>query len=486
VSISSHVEELRTRRTKIVATLGPASTAPPMIARLIRAGVNVFRLNLSHGDHAGHAAACASVRQAAARLGRPVALLADLCGPKIRVGRFAGGGIVLRRNQRVTVTTRQVTGRLGLIPSQYRALARDAAPGQRLLLADGTLELRVEKIDGSELTCRVIQGGELRDRKGINLPDARVSAPALTAKDRADARFALGLGVDFLALSFVSHAGDVHALRRLAARAGARTAIIAKIERPEALADIEAIVAAADGLMVARGDLGVELPPEEVPVVQSRLIDLARAAQKPVIVATQMLESMITHNRPTRAEVTDIAHSVSAGADAVMLSAETASGQHPVAAVTMMDRIARQTEGYLWQQGAFDTMTAKPVAGARSDRFGTALARATAQLSRDLRLRAIVVISRSGMTTAEVCSARPAAPVLAVSPDAAVCRRVGLLWGAIPVAVDAARLADPVALARELARQQRLARRGEALLLVRGFHADPARNTPSVTLIELR
>jgi pyruvate kinase len=484
MSINSRVEELRTRRTKIVATLGPASSSPARIAKLIRAGANVFRLNMSHGDHAGHAAAYTAVRAAAIRLDRPVAILADLCGPKIRVGRFPGGHIQLERGSTVTVTTRQVQGGPGLIPSQYRALARDAEPGQRLLLADGALELRVEKIEGSEISCRVIHGGELGDRKGINLPDAAVSAPALTAKDRVDARFALGLGVDFLALSFVRSARDVESLRRLRQRAGSDAAIIAKIERPEALTESDAIVAASDGLMVARGDLGVELPPEEVPVAQHRLIDLARAAQKPVIVATQMLESMIVHSRPTRAEVTDIAHSVASGTDAVMLSAETASGQHPVDAVKMMDRIARQTEGYLWEQGAFGTFTIS--SGPSGDRFGAALAQATAQLSRDLQVRAIVVISRSGTTTAEVCSARPASPVLAVSPDPGVCRRVGLLWGAIPVEVDPERLDDPIALAREVAKRQRLARRGQAVLLVRGFHADPARNTPSITVVEVR
>ncbi len=482
--ISSRVAELRTRRTKIVATLGPASSSPTQVARLVRAGVNVFRLNMSHGDHAGHAEVYATVRATAERLGRPVAVLADLCGPKIRVGTFPDGAIRLRRGERITVTTRRVQGGPGLIPSQYRGLARDAAPGQRLLLADGAFELRVERIDGSELTCRVVQGGQLGDRKGINLPDASVSAPALTTKDRADARFALDLGVDFLALSFVRDAADVRALRRLVRRAGGDAAIIAKIERPEALEDSDAIVVASDGLMVARGDLGVELPPEQVPVAQHRLIDLARAAQKPVIVATQMLESMIEQSRPTRAEVTDIAHSVVSGTDAVMLSAETAAGRHPVAAVEMMARIARQAEGYLWEQGAFGSMT--QAAPPRNDRFGAALSRATAQLSRDLEIRAIVVISRSGTTTAEVCSARPAAPVLAVSSDPAVCRRVGLLWGAVPVHVDPARLDDPVRLAREVARAARLARRGQAVMLVRGFSSVPERNTPSVTVLEMR
>jgi pyruvate kinase len=457
-----------------LAEAGPASSSPTQVARLVRAGVNVFRLNMSHGDHAGHAEVYATVRATAERLGRPVAVLADLCGPKIRVGTFPDGAIRLRRGERITVTTRRVQGGPGLIPSQYRGLARDAAPGQRLLLADGAFELRVERIDGSELTCRVVQGGQLGDRKGINLPDASVSAPALTTKDRADARFALDLGVDFLALSFVRDAADVRALRRLVRRAGGDAAIIAKIERPEALEDSDAIVAASDGLMVARGDLGVELPPEQVPVAQHRLIDLARAAQKPVIVATQMLESMIEQSRPTRAEVTDIAHSVVSGTDAVMLSA----------AVEMMARIARQAEGYLWEQGAFGSMT--QAAPPRNDRFGAALSRATAQLSRDLEIRAIVVISRSGTTTAEVCSARPAAPVLAVSSDPAVCRRVGLLWGAVPVHVDPARLDDPVRLAREVARAARLARRGQAVMLVRGFSSVPERNTPSVTVLEMR
>jgi pyruvate kinase len=483
MAITSHTRELRTRRTKIIATLGPASSDPRTIAELIEHGVNVFRLNMSHGDLTGHRTAYRRIRRASLQLGRPVGILADLCGPKIRVGTFAGGAIDLVDGAAVTVTTRSVTGRPGLIPSQYRALARDVTPGERLLLADGVLELRVEAVDGRDVLCRVIHGGELRDRKGINLPDAVVSAPSLTAKDRADARFALDLGVDFLALSFVRRAADIRALRRLMGRSGKQAAIVAKIERPEALENIDEIVAVSDALMVARGDLGVELPPEKVPIVQSQLIDCARLAQKPVIVATQMLESMIEQSRPTRAEVTDIAHSVFSGADAVMLSAETASGAHPVEAVAMMDRIARQAEGYLWTQGAFGSMsdTSHHVA---SERFGAALARATAQLSRDLQVRAIVVISHSGTTTAEICSARPAAPVLAVSPDAATCRRVALLWGALPVCVGRRQLRDPLRLARELALSHALARPGQAILLVRGLHSVARLNTPSITVLE--
>ncbi len=312
---------LRRRRTKIVATVGPACRDPAVLEDLLRAGVNVFRLNLSHGDHAGHRANFANIQSAAAAAGAAIAVLADLCGPKIRVGSFAGGSITLKSGQTVTVTTRDVLGEPGLIPSQYPALAEDVRPGDRILLDDGMLELHVDSVAGSDIACTVTAGGVLKDRKGMNLPGVLVSSPALTDKDRDDARFALDLGVDFLALSFVRRPSDVADLKSLIAAAGSTAPVIAKIEKPEALDAIDEILDAADGLMVARGDLGVELAPEAVPIVQHDLIERARRRHKPIIVATQMLESMVEHPRPTRAEVSDVSHAVFAGADAVMLSA---------------------------------------------------------------------------------------------------------------------------------------------------------------------
>lgn len=481
--IDTAVRLLKRRRTKIVATLGPSSCEPAVLSQLIQAGANVFRLNMSHGDPDGHRRTYERVRAAAEKAGEPIAVLADLCGPKIRAGRFREGRIELLAGGRVTITVRDVPGEPGLIPSQYPALAGDVRPGDRILLDDGKLELRVESVAKTEIACAVVHGGTLKDHKGMNLPGVSVSAPSLTEKDRQDARFALDLGVDFLALSFVRRAADVRELRSLISESGRSAAIVAKIEKPEALADIEAILDAADGIMVARGDLGVELAPEVVPIAQDQLVERARSKNKPVIVATQMLESMIESARPTRAEVSDISHAVGSGADAVMLSAETASGAHPVPAVAMMDAVARQTESHLWGHGAFGSI--REVDGPPPLPVEDALARSTAQLSRDLRVRAIVVVSMTGRTASVVSAARPAAPVLALSSDPRTCRRMNLLWGVVPVAVENHALDDPHALARRLARAHGLANPGQFILLVRGFHAEPDRNAPTVTVLSV-
>jgi len=481
MSIVTRTRLLKRRRTKIVATLGPACADPESIRRLIEAGVNIFRLNMSHGDHATHRTAFGHIRRLADEAGLPVAVLADLCGPKIRTGRFRDGGISLETGAAVTVTTRDVTGDTGLIPSRYTGLADDVTVGDTILLNDGLIELQVTGVSGTDIACHVVYGGELKDHKGINLPGVKVSAPSLTAKDREDARFALDLGVDFLALSFVRRAADVEELKRLIREAGGNAAVVAKIEKPEALEEAEAIVAAADAIMVARGDLGVELKPEQVPVAQSQLIDLARAGFKPVIVATQMLESMIASARPTRAEVTDISHAVTSGTDAVMLSGETASGAYPVEAVQMMDRIVRHTESYLWQQRVWGN----PRAGALLPPLPvwSVMADAAAHVSRDLMAHAVLVLSKSGMTAATISSARPAAPVVAVTSLPGTCRRMMLLWGVIPVLDQSAGAENPNALARRLARQLELAVSGEHVLLIRGFHSDPELNTPSITVI---
>jgi pyruvate kinase len=460
---------LRRRRTKIVATLGPASCDPIVLKALLRAGVNVFRLNLSHGSHAEHRANFERVQTAAAAAGELVAVLADLCGPKIRVGRFAGGRIALDAGSHVTVTTRDVLGGPGLIPSQYTALASDVRPGDRILLDDGMLELAVESIAGSEIACRVVAGGVLKDRKGMNLPGVLVSSPALTDKDREDARFALELGVDFLALSFVRRPSDVADLKDLIASTGATTPVIAKIEKPEALDAIDEILEASDGLMVARGDLGVELAPEAVPIVQHDLVRRAREQNKPIIVATQMLESMIEHPRPTRAEVSDVSHAVFAGADAVMLSAETASGAYPVKAVEMMDRVARQVEGWQWIEGAFRSITEGESQRPVPLPLRIAVARSTAQLSRDLQVRAVVVRTKHGISATVVAATRPAAPIIALTMDPRVYRRLNLLWGVVPRLIDAEEFERPQDVARRQARQLGLAEAGQTILLLAGF-----------------
>jgi pyruvate kinase len=474
-------EVLLYRRTKIVATLGPSSREPESIEKLVRAGVNVFRLNFSHGTHDEHREIYERVRAITARSAPATAMLADLCGPKIRTGAFASGSISLQEGDQVTVTTRAVEGRPGLIPTQYAELADDVRPGSRILLDDGNLELRVEGVEGSEIACHVVTGGLLKSRKGMNLPGVDVSAKALTEKDRRDAELALELGVDFLALSFVRRGADVLELRELVESCGSRAAIIAKIEKPEALEDIDSIVDAADGLMVARGDLGVELPPQAVPLAQDQLIDLGRQRAKPVIVATQMLESMIENPRPTRAEVSDVANAVRNGADALMLSAETAAGSYPVKAVEMMDDVIRRTERYLWSQGVTGSYR-QPEAAKTPIPIEDALAISSAQLSHDLRVRAIVVLSTSGRSLATVSSARPQAPIVAVLRDAASARMANLTWGSIPKTIVGGELEDPRSLACRLLTELGLAEKGQAFLVVRGFNRDPQRSFPSISI----
>ncbi len=480
--IDTDIKLLLYRRTKIIATLGPSSSDAATIEQLIAAGANVFRLNMSHGTHDGHREVYRRVREIAARLKKPVAVLADLCGPKIRVGAFENGRIELRQGETVTVTTREVMGREDLIPSRYRALTGDVSVGNRILLDDGNIELKVREIDGEDIACEVVAGGILSDHKGMNLPGANVSAPSLTEADRTDAAFALELGVDFLALSFVRQASDIQALRDLIAAAGARVAVMAKIEKPEALENIGEILEITDAIMVARGDLGVELPPQLVPAAQDQLIDLARQYRKPVIVATQMLESMIEHPRPTRAEVSDVATAVRHGTDAVMLSAETAAGKYPVEAVKMMDDIIRQTEGYLWRRGFFSSLWRK-TAGKRPYAIEDALSESLAKLSRDLMARAIMVISQQGRSLAVMSSSRPAAPILGVCPDYRASCIAALLWGVIAINVDAAALEDPIDLARQTVLAYKLAEEGQTILLVQGYSTDPAQNRPSVTVV---
>lgn len=483
MTIVTQLELLKKRRTKIIATLGPASSDSDSIQRLLSAGANIFRLNMSHGEHAQHRETFNHIRHIAAELNEPIAILADLCGPKIRTGRFRDDSIQLEKGALVTVTTRDVIGEPGLIPSQYTALANDVKAGDRILLADGVMELQVENVQGTEIECRVVHGGKLGNHKGINLPGVAVSAPALTDKDRADARFALELGVDFIALSFVRSHSDIDELRDLIRSGNHDTPVIAKIEKPEALQDMSGILAAADGIMIARGDLGVELSPEQVPHAQHQLITLARQHFKPVIVATQMLESMIHNARPTRAEVTDVSNAVTMGADAVMLSGETAVGAFPAEAVQMMDRITRNTETYLWQEGGLPPL--KRPAQRRTWPIWDAMASATAELADHLQVHAICVISQSGMSVATISSVRPSAPILAITGSQSICRRLALLWGVIPVLSEEAGHENPNKLAREISCQLELASTGDYILLVRGFHSDPMLNTPSVTAVML-
>ena len=481
---------LSRRRTRIVATVGPASSTDEVIEKLIDAGVDVFRLNFSHGTHQGHQENVERIRRIATKRHRHTAILADMCGPKIRVGMMDGGQLSLRTGEEVTVTTRDVKGSGDLIPSQYDRLAIDVKTGDRVLLDDGNLELKVVRSDGvSEVRCLVVQGGTLKDKKGMNLPGVVCSIPAVTEKDKSDARFAAGLDVDFIALSFVRSAADVKILRDLLIAEGkGDMPIIAKIEKPEAIDAIDEIFDAVEGIMVARGDLGVEMRPEEVPILQAELVRVAIARNKPVIVATQMLESMIESARPTRAEVTDVA--AAALADAVMLSAETAAGKFPIEAVETMDRVLRLMEGYQWKHGQHGEPVEASIGASSVGRHAgdpsEALSRATSLLSRDLQVRAVVVPTRSGRTARLVSAERPAAPVVALTHDPALARRLNLCWGLIPQVRPAADLERPQNAARESVRGFALAEPGQPVLLVWDASTGPGTDVePTVSILHI-
>ncbi|HFD78931.1 MAG TPA: pyruvate kinase [Gammaproteobacteria bacterium] len=475
---------LQWRRTKIIATLGPASSSAAMIDRLIKAGVNVFRVNMSHGEHDSHRQTIQRVRRAAARAGRHIAILMDLCGPKIRVGRFENGSIELKTGATVVVTTRPVVGRDGLIPSQFRSLHKDVTVGERILLDDGKLELEVKRIDGRDLSCRVIEGGILSSHKGMNLPHSKLSVPALTPKDREDVRLGVELEVDFLALSFVRSARDVMQLRRYLGRLGAAIPVISKIERPEAVDDIDSIMDASYGIMLARGDLGIELPAERVPLIQMDLVRKSRQKGVPIIIATQMLESMMSSPRPTRAEVTDVAGATILSADAVMLSGETAVGQFPLQAVETMDRVVREVERHRWRDGSFAD---EPIA----DRAGKALfvresmAHAAVQLVRDLSIEALIVPTHTGTTANIMASHRPLAPIVGATSDDRVCRRMALHWGLVPVQIESSASRNWREICLYISGQCELGRSGQDILLVSGFNEDPRKSEPVLKLIHI-
>ncbi len=484
MSVKPDLEMLNERRTKIVATLGPASFDAATIEQLIKSGANMFRVNMSHGSHDVHAQTIEHVRNAALKANAHIPILADLAGPKIRIGTFENGAIELNEGEQVTITTRPVQGEANLIVSQYATLSADVAVGDRILLSDGLMELIVAAIDDTEVLCNIVQGGLLKDRQGMHLPNVAVSAPCLGEKDLADVEFLLSKNVDFLGLSFVRDAADVEQLRAIITKHDTHTGIIAKIERAQALENSEAIIAVADAIMVARGDLGVELPPEDVPIAQRQLVSEARSQAKAVIVATQMLESMIENPRPTRAEVADVSSTVLSGADAIMLSGETAVGAHPRRAVQMMDRIARRSEAYLWSDSKFASFGHRDL-GNPPLAVGDAIARSTAQLSRDQRIRAVFVISSSGMSAATTSSAKPAAPIVSISRHDTTCRKMALMWGVVPYLVSEDDLEEPLVLIRRLAAELNLGDPGQLLLLVRGFAADRHLNTPSITTLSI-
>ncbi len=451
------------RKTKILATVGPTCQEPALLDALLAAGVDGFRLNFSHGTPDTHRAVVQRIREASLRAGRIVAILGDLSGPKIRCGTFAQGPITLVEGAAFTLTMREVVGDVNQVSVTY-PLAEDLRAGDFVLLDDGSLRLRVTAVRDTDVETVVEIGGPLSDHKGINVPDANLSATALTPKDHEDAALARELEVDYLALSFVRKPEDVAEAQSVAGG----IPVIAKIEKPEAVVRLESILDVADGIMVARGDLGVELGPEKVPLVQKRVIRGSNDRGKLVITATQMLDSMIRSPRPTRAEAADVANAVLDGSDVLMLSGETASGKYPVESVRMMDSIIREVEGSDLYAASVDT----PPTHTTWD-FSSACAAAAAYTSRGGHLRGIVVFTRTGRTANILADYRPRAPVLAVTASDAAARRMALQWGAIPLVRPAPHSpADVLAIASEVARASLGAKDGDTIAIVVGSQRD--------------
>jgi pyruvate kinase len=412
------------RRAKIVCTLGPATSSLEQVTALVESGMDVARLNFSHGAHAHHATSYRLVREASDTTGRAVAVLADLQGPKIRLGTFADGPVMWETGSRVCVTVEDVVGTAERVSTTYKDLHNDVRLGDRLLVDDGKLALTVVSVKGPDVFCLVVEGGEVSNNKGLSLPGVAVSVPALSDKDEEDLRFALHLSVDFIALSFVRSPHDVELVRDIMRQEDIEVPVIAKLEKPEAVENLEAIADAFDGIMVARGDLGVELPLEQVPLVQKRAVQVARERGKPVIVATQMLESMITNSRPTRAEASDVANAVLDGADAVMLSGETSVGSHPVGAVRTMERIIQAVETDTWRVPMIRRRTdSRP--GTRSQ----AIVRAAKDVAEDLEVKALATFTQTGSTARQLAALHPLQPLLAFTIDARVRSQLALSWG---------------------------------------------------------
>ena len=472
------------RRAKIVCTLGPACEESETILKLLQQGMDVARLNFSHGSHEEHARVIERIRAASRQLIRPVAILQDLQGPKIRTGPLKAGraGVAVHPGAEIVITTEaEVEGDEKLISTTYPFLAQDVRPGDRLLVDDGLLEFRVLRTDGVRLAAEVVEGGILKEHKGINLPGVALRVEALSEKDRADLRFGVEHGVDYVALSFVRSAEDIQQARRALEELGRALPIIAKIEKPEALQNLDAIVEAADGLMVARGDLGVEVPPEQVPILQKSLVRKASHAGKPVIIATQMLESMIEHPRPTRAEASDVANAIWDGADAVMLSGETASGRYPLLAVQIMDRIVREAEqNHLMARPRPHEVPSAPLA------FNDVVASAAVRAALESDSRCIACFTVGGTTARLLSRYRPHVPIVAYSPEQKVRRRMALYWGVTPRIMEPIR--DPDAMAKlvgDRLLQDELAMPGDRVVLVYGSPLGEPGHTNSLRLHQI-
>lgn len=448
------------RRAKIVCTLGPASKEPAFIGHLIDEGMNVARINFSHGDYEDHAAVIGAVRRESEKRGVPVAILQDLQGPKIRVGRFTNGSIDLEPGADLVITTREIPGTETIVSTTYKGLPQDVKAGDTLLLDDGLLSLEVMAVDGQDVHTRVLVGGLLKNNKGINLPGVKVSAPAMTEKDKRDLEFGLKVGVDFVALSFVRSPEDVQEAVRLSTRGDRRVPVVAKIEKPEAVERLSEIIEVADGVMIARGDLGVEMGPEKVPLIQKRCIEETNARGKIVITATQMLESMITNPRPTRAEASDVANAVLDGTDALMLSGETAAGKYPLLAVRTMGRIIEEIEASQRYQSLFEAPT---LAFSHS---ANAVAKAAVVAARQLEAKAIVCVTESGGVARLVSEYRPSAQIVALTSRDEVYRRLALYWGVNPLITTPSKdFGAMVALIESSLAERKLCQKGDLVVI---------------------
>jgi pyruvate kinase len=449
------------RRAKIVCTMGPAVEAPEKVAELIAAGMNMARLNLSHGGYPEHQNRLNLVRAAAKAAGRPVAILVDLQGPKIRLARFADGPHELLRGDLFTITTDEVVGTKDRVSTTFKGLPGDCKVGDRILIDDGKVSVQVIEVKGNDVITKVIQPGFVSNNKGINLPGVAVSVPAMSEKDIEDLRWGLQAGADFIALSFVRSAEDIKDVHRIMDEEGIRRPVIAKIEKPQAVENLEGIVAAFDGIMVARGDLGVELPIEEVPLVQKRCITLAREAAKPVIVATQMLDSMITNSTPTRAEATDCANAVLDGADALMLSGETSVGEFAIAAVQVMARIIERTEEAMLDQ--------IPPLKHNPRTKGGAITKAAAEVGAIVGAKFLVAFTQSGDSARRMARLRSPIPILALTPEIPVYNQLALSWGVEPLIIPSVEHTDEmVKQVDNLMLSSKWAAKGDPIMIVAG------------------
>jgi len=467
---------INARRAKIVCTLGPATSSYNMIEKLVHAGMDVARLNFSHGTHEDRARMVAAVRRASAHYEKPIGILADLQGPKIRTGKLVGGKPVrLRFGQRFTITTRNILGTEEGVSTTFRALPEAVHKGDRVLLNDGEVALRVISVHGQDVITQVENGGDIGEHKGINLPGVKLKIPSMTPKDRKDLVSAMAIGADYLAISFVRTAADVRAAKQAIARTGKDTPVISKLEKPEAIDNLDEILAISDGVMVARGDLGVEMSPEKVPVVQKQIILKARNALIPVITATQMLDSMQKNPRPTRAEASDVANAIFDGSDALMLSGESAAGLYPLESVMMMDRIIREAEASV-------TQLPRPATSGNLQ-INEVIAEAICHAAEELHLKVVAVFTEKGSSAGLVSKYRPRAPIVAFSPVQQTRRRLSLYWGVLPRSMGSVHDIDKLAAtAEKRLLEEKLVKRGDIIGVVAGT---PIGTTGSTNLMRL-